>query len=135
MIDLHIHTINSDGKYTVKELLQMSEDKKIETISFCDHNVLNAYKDLQNTNVKDFFSGNIFTGIEVDFAYNKKDFHMLGYNFNVDILNKASFIDRRSETELINIEKDRLEFFKSVCNSLNIKLSPDLKISSLSAPA
>lgn len=40
MIDLHIHTTNSDGKYTVKEILEMAEEKKISTISFCDHNVI-----------------------------------------------------------------------------------------------
>lgn len=40
MIDLHIHTTNSDGKYTVKEILQMAEKRKINTISFCNHNVI-----------------------------------------------------------------------------------------------
>ena len=60
---------------------------------------------------------------------------MLGYNFNVDILSNANFIDRRTEEELLSIEKERLDFFKSVCNKLNIKLSADLKIHNLSEPA
>jgi len=135
MIDLHIHTKNSDGKYTVKEILTMAENKKIDTISFCDHNVLGAYEELKNINIKEFFSGKIITGIEFDFVYKQKNFHILGYNFNADILNYSKYIDRRTEKELIEIEEKHLEFFKSVCNELKIKLSPDLKIRSLSEPA
>lgn len=135
MIDLHVHTTISDGKYTVKEILQMAEDKKINTISFCDHNVLGAYEELKNRDVKECFSGKIITGIEFDFVYEQKNFHILGYNFDVDILKNSKYIDRRTEKELIEIEEKHLEFFKSVCDNLKIKLSPDLKIRSLSEPA
>lgn len=135
MIDLHIHSTNSDGIYSVKEILKMAESKGINTISFCDHNELGAYDDLKNMNVKEYFSGKILTGIEFDFQYKKKDFHMLGYNFDVEKLNKSKFIDRRTDEELIKIEEQRLEFFKSVCQKLNIKLSPNLKIVSYNEPA
>ena len=108
MIDLHIHTTNSDGKYTVKEILKMAENKNINAISFCDHNVLGAYEDLKNINIKEYFSGKVITGIEFDFVYKQKDFHMLGYNFDVDILNTSKYIDRRTEKELIEIEEKHL---------------------------
>ena len=135
MIDLHIHTNKSDGKYSVKEILEMAEKKEINTISFCDHNVLGAYEELYNINYKDVYGGKIITGIEFDFVYEKKDFHMLGYNFDVQKLNKSEYIDRRSEEELIKEEEKRLEFFKSVCKKLNIKLSEKLKITSYNVPA
>ena len=67
--------------------------------------------------------------------YNKKDFHILGYNFDVEKLKKSKFIDRRTEEELIKIEEENLEFFKSVCKSLGIKLSENLKITKSSEPA
>ena len=135
MIDLHIHTNKSDGKYSVKEILEMAEKKEINTISFCDHNVLGAYEELYNINYKDVYGGKIITGIEFDFVYEKKDFHMLGYNFDVQKLNKSEYIDRRSEEELIKEEEKRLEFFKNVCQKLNIKLSENLKITSYNVPA
>lgn len=135
MIDLHIHTTNSDGKYTVKEILKMVENSNINAISFCDHNALGAYEELKNINLKEYFSGKIISGIEFDFVYKQKNFHMLGYNFDVDILKNSKYIDRRTEKELIEIEEKNLEFFKSVCDNLKIKLSPDLKIRSLSEPA
>lgn len=135
MIDLHIHSTCSDGKYTVTEILKMAENKKINTISFCDHNVLEAYEELKNMNITEYFSGKIIPGIEFDFVYKKKDFHMLAYNFDIDKLNKSKYIDRRTEEELIRIEEENLEFFKSVCKKLNIKLTPNLKVTSLSDPA
>lgn len=135
MIDLHIHTTNSDGKYTVKEILKMAENSNINTISFCDHNDLGVYEELKNINLKEYFSGKIISGIEFDFAYEKKIFHMLGYNFDVDKLNTSKYIERRTEKELIELEEKHLAFLKSVCDKMKIKLSPNLKVQSLSKPA
>ena len=36
MIDLHIHTVYSDGTQTVEEVLKMCEEKKLEYISITD---------------------------------------------------------------------------------------------------
>lgn len=135
MIDLHIHSTNSDGYYTVEEILKMAEQKNINTISFCDHNVLGAYEELKNMDVSKYYSGKIITGIEFDFVYDKKDFHILGYNFDVDKLKKSKFIDMTTDEELLKIEENHLDFFKSVCKSLGIKLSDNLKIKNVSEPA
>jgi len=135
MIDLHIHSTNSDGYYTVEDILKMAEEKKINTISFCDHNVLGAYEELKNMDTKKYYSGKIITGIEFDFVYDKKNFHMLGYNFDVEKLKNSKYIDRRTEADLIKEEERNLEFFKGVCKNLGIKLSPDLKITKSSEPA
>ena len=135
MIDLHIHSNNSDGYYSVKEILKMAEEKKINTISFCDHNVLGAYEELKDIDISKYYKGKIITGIEFDFVYDKKDFHMLGYNFDVDKLKDSKYINRKTEEELIKIEEQHLDFFKSVCKKLSIKLSPNLKIEKSSEPA
>ena len=37
MIDLHIHTLYSDGDKTVEEILKMCEEKHIEYISITDN--------------------------------------------------------------------------------------------------
>ena len=100
MIDLHVHSSNSDGYYTVKEILEMAQEKGINTISFCDHNVLGAYEELKNMDVEKYYDGKIITGIEFSFVYDNKVFHMLGYNFDVDKLNKSQYIDRRTEEDL-----------------------------------
>ena len=62
MIDLHIHTNHSDGKYSAKEILCLAQEKNLKAISFCDHNVLGAYQELESIDVKKYFSGRIFPG-------------------------------------------------------------------------
>ena len=60
-----------------------------------------AYQQLKDDNIRNIFSGKIITGIEFDFVYNKKDFHILGYNFDVDKLSNSKYIDRRTDEEII----------------------------------
>ena len=135
MIDLHIHTSNSDGKYSTKEILEMAEKKHINTISICDHNKVKAYRDIEKLDVKKIYSGNIITGIEFDMTYEKKLFHILGYNFDVEKLEKSKYIDRSTKEDNLKFENDNLEFLKSVCKKLGIKLSDNLVVTSPNLPA
>ena len=73
MIDLHIHTNKSDGKYSVEQILKMANEIGLNTISFCDHNVLGAYEELKNMDYKKIWNGKIISGIEMDFVYKKKN--------------------------------------------------------------
>ena len=52
MIDLHMHTINSDGSDTTEELLKKCEKLELEYISITDHDTCEAYNDMKNINVK-----------------------------------------------------------------------------------
>lgn len=45
MIDLHMHTMYSDGDKTIAEILKLCEDKKLEYISITDHNTCAEYED------------------------------------------------------------------------------------------
>lgn len=44
MIDMHMHTIYSDGDKTVEQVLKMCEERKLEYISITDHNTCNNMK-------------------------------------------------------------------------------------------
>ncbi len=44
MIDLHVHTTNSDGRLKVEEILERAKKQEITTISFCDHNVVRGVR-------------------------------------------------------------------------------------------
>ena len=51
MIDLHLHTNHSDGTDTVTELLEKAEQLKLEIISITDHDTVEAYKYLENSEI------------------------------------------------------------------------------------
>lgn len=87
MIDLHIHSIYSDGSKTIEEILKICEEKKIEYISITDHNTVKQYYDeaLQN---KSIFSGKVIKGVELNAVFRDKNIEILGYNITPDIIKK-----------------------------------------------
>ena len=88
MIDLHIHTNNSDGTDTVEELLKKAEKLKLEYISITDHDTCDGYKQLEKLDVDKIFSGKIIPGIEIKCTYLKRTIEVLGYKINTDKMNK-----------------------------------------------
>ena len=87
MIDLHMHSIYSDGSKTVEEILKKCEEKKLEYISITDHNTAKQYEDksLKNNNI---FKGKVIKGVELNAVFQDKNIEVLGYNINPDIINK-----------------------------------------------
>ena len=92
MIDLHIHTTNSDGEFRVVQILEKAESKGLNIISITDHNNINAYDELNNINVRNIYSGKIVVGVELEFVYKGRLFDMLGYGLDLDVMKKSEII-------------------------------------------
>lgn len=86
MIDLHAHTIYSDGEFTPIQILNLCKQRGITIVGITDHNTMegcrraileNPYKDLM-----------VISGLEFGARYDVKgaNLHILGYN--VDLNNK-----------------------------------------------
>ena len=88
MIDLHMHTTNSDGKRTVIETLKKSEELGLDFISITDHETCNSYKELEKIDIKKYYSGSIIPGVEIKCAYNGRIIDILGYCINTEKMNK-----------------------------------------------
>ena len=52
MIDLHIHTNNSDGSDSVIDVLKKAEKYQLSYMSITDHESVNGYYELQKIDVK-----------------------------------------------------------------------------------
>ena len=87
MIDLHIHTHYSDGTDGVVELLKKAESLKLECISITDHDNCRAYKELENINIKDYYSGKLINGIEIKCAFRGRLIEVLGYDYDLNKMN------------------------------------------------
>lgn len=77
MIDMHMHTIYSDGDKTVEDILRMCEERKLEYISITDHNTCKQYED--NALNKNIFTGKIIKGVEMNATFKNKKIEVLGY--------------------------------------------------------
>ena len=87
MIDLHIHSVYSDGSKTVEKILKMCEEKKLEYISITDHNTAKQYENEALKNNK-IFSGKVIKGAELNAVFQDKNIEILGYNINPNIINE-----------------------------------------------
>lgn len=71
MVDMHMHTKYSDGDKSVKEILEMCEEKKLEYISITDHNTCKQYEDEDLKNNK-IFTEKIIKGVEMNAIFEKR---------------------------------------------------------------
>lgn len=121
MIDLHMHTIHSDGTDTVEELLQIAEKQKLEVISITDHNDIGAYKELEKNSVREKFSGKIIPGVEISTSYKNIMIEVLGYGIDYK---KIKIHKINHET----IQRKVLQQLKDKAKELGLKFNEKIEI-------
>ena len=130
MIDLHVHTTNSDGDFTTLETLIEAQKKGIEVLSITDHNNINAYEDLKKLPVNELYKGTIIAGTELEFTKDGRLFDMLGYGINLEILKNTEIIKQGMVHSTVDGQTKILNQLKLICDKLGIKYSHDLSIKS-----
>lgn len=96
-IDMHIHSIHSDGNLSVEELIKLASVNNVGTLSITDHDSLGAYNNMSKNNLE------IINGIEFSsycFVNGKKiKVHILAYDYDIsnnELLNLVySYRDKR----------------------------------------
>ena len=127
MIDLHSHTTYSDGTWSVKELLEKAEEKKIEILSITDHDTAKAHVELrENPELRDIFSGKIKIGAELNCAFDGKRIEALAYDF--DLAKVQEWLENRYSKEKVN-ERLVEEFndFCDICKRKGVRIEENLK--------
>lgn len=113
MIDLHQHSIFSDGTDSVEELINANKEKNIKTMSLTDHDTIQGCKEILklNTNI----GLNFIPGVEFSTEDNGESVHLLAYGFNVKdkIINKL--LNKSMKLRLKRIKK-RIKLLKSEFN-------------------
>ena len=107
MIDLHMHTTYSDGTESCEVVLKKCQEKKLDYISITDHNTAMAYEELSKKNIKDFYSGKIIPGIELNTKVLNIPIEILGYGINYKKINKLlkEVYIPASERNLIEVKR------------------------------
>lgn len=120
MIDLHMHTKNSDGTDEVIDILKKAEEKKLTCISITDHNTVDAYCELENINIKNYYSGDMIVGVELNTKVLNIPIEILGYNFDYKLLK-----EKLPNIYISAEERNKIEFSRLVekCKSAGIEIS------------
>lgn len=93
--DLHIHSYYSDGTMSIKEILEEAKNKNIGMLAITDHNVIDGSRELLKEDSK--YNIKCISGVEIDAIYNDTDYHILGYNYDLDSKEFADFIYANNE--------------------------------------
>lgn len=108
MIDIHSHTTYSDGSFSVKEIMIEAERIGLSLLSITDHNTIQAYQELNNLSTRSLFSGNIITGIEITTTYKGETIEVLGYGFNLEIMQQML------NSNVLTFEKKQLKEYELI---------------------
>ncbi len=125
MIDLHIHTTYSDGSYSVKEILQEAQERKLEIISITDHDCIDAYQELNSLDVKNIYYGQIITGCEFKCVFSdyKLPIEILGYGFETKQVKE--FLNVHNS---IGIQSKYLEHLKTIGKEIGLVFDENIEI-------
>ncbi|MDU3805122.1 MAG: PHP domain-containing protein [Finegoldia magna] len=113
MIDMHVHSTESDGRLSIEEIQKTSNKNHIDEIAITDHDILmSADPELCNTN--------IIKAVEFGITYKNKEVHILGYY--VDSSNE----NLRKISELaINDRANRIDIFEKNFAKFGIKIDKE----------
>lgn len=119
--DFHIHSNYSDGKYGIKDLLDLYKKEGYDIISLTDHDTLEGCKEAIDYGKE--IGIKVVTGIEISTKHNGEDVHILGYFKDEDC-------DRKEMIEFAkNKEQDRINRCKTIVSKLkqyfNIEINGD----------
>ena len=124
MIDLHIHSKYSlDGSEEVCNILSMAEELGLKCISITDHECCKAYDDLKDKSIRNIFSGEIVTGVELYTKVLGIHIEILGYNIMPQKMQKL--IDKLYLTPQERLMAEASRFYKKLVDN-GVILSGDV---------
>lgn len=107
-IDLHTHTIFSDGEHTPDEVINLARKSHIGTVAITDHDTIEGLKVIDYHKYNDI---KIIPGVEFTAKVPKGRMHILGYGIDYNNKELNNFLDVM-HTNSINNLKNIVEYLK-----------------------
>jgi len=126
VIDLHMHSVHSDGTFTTKELLAMLWDKDVDIFSFTDHDSVGCYNDLRNGEAQLYPGVTLIPGVELSCRVDGCLRDMLGYGIDIDKMN-VYLEEKYSLKNRIGKQQQVLDRFKEICRSKNLIFDENIR--------
>lgn len=127
-VDLHMHSVHSDGSKTTRELLALLAARHAALISFTDHDAVGCYADLAALPPEEKAAlPAVIAGVELSFAHRGALRDMLGYGIRVPELDR--WLEARYGLKM-RLERQRgfLLRFEERCRSLGLRFEEGLDV-------
>lgn len=90
-VDMHIHTIESDGTYTPEEIIVRAIKNNVIALAITDHDTVSGVE--KGKEIADKYGMEFIKGIEISCNEDNLEIHILGYFLNLDDKNFLSELD------------------------------------------
>jgi len=118
-IDLHIHSIHSDGTLAPEEIVQYAKEYQLKAISITDHDTVANFQEAKQAGEK--YNVEIIPGIEISTKIDEYTIHLLGYYFDPESRLINEYVnDNRA------IREERAKKILRRLDALGIKISYEL---------
>ena len=117
--DLHLHSDNSDGSFSVKELLEKVREANIKIFALTDHDTVNGLFEIEKTKLPADIK--FINGVELTCKLRDIKCHILGYNINPQNKDLTELIVLGKKLRRTKLET-RIKYLKEVWN---IELTKD----------
>lgn len=98
MIDLHCHSLFSDGQHTPQTLIDKAKVVGLKALALTDHDTIAGLTALQAANNSNELT--LITGIELSVRWKKYDIHILGYGFDAESPIITEVVARQNESRI-----------------------------------
>ena len=109
VVDLHLHTLASDGRLSPTELVRLAASQGLKTIAVTDHDTTDGLAEAFEA-AKRFPDLRIIPGIELSADVPGDEVHVLGYFINPD--------DAELQAELVRFREGRVDRAKTMVEKL-----------------
>lgn len=102
-VDMHIHTIESDGTYTPEEIIVRAIKNNVIALAITDHDTVSGVE--KGKEIADKYGMEFIKGIEISCNEDNLEIHILGYFLNLDDKKFLSELMNWKRLEIKEIEK------------------------------
>ncbi len=128
--DLHIHTLKSDGTYTVEEVFQKARENNVDAIAITDHDTVAGVA--EGLSLQRKYGIHFVPGIELSAIYEKKEVHIVALyidHTNPEFIKKLTYFQKKrterakkiiSRLKELNMDvefEDLFEFTENINNA------------------
>lgn len=103
MIDMHMHSIASDGTFTPKELVEEAAKRNLRIMALTDHDTIDGLEEALTEGKEKGIE--VVPGIEFSTEYEGREIHILGYFMD---LNNKVLLDKLEELRIEREERTEL---------------------------
>lgn len=106
-IDLHVHTLYSDGVYSPEKIVDTALDVGLQAISLTDHDNILSYQVAQDyikeKNLEDKIE--IIRGVEINTLYKNYEVHILGYFMDSDNSDFKNLLKTQQQARIVQTKE------------------------------